>query len=145
MRDSVINLALTGPTLIIDGQCNLCHSASGFIATRTAQDKTFLFLWAQHPDTISLLDKKFQVSEQDIMKSWALLVDDRIYRGAEAWLKATTFMKQPWRMLGRLGGFVPACVQDSIYALVAHNRYNWFGGADVCIRPVAGAFLHDLE
>lgn len=142
MRKEVEKVALQGPTLVIDGKCNLCHTASGFIAARAAEE--FLFMWAQHPDTVKLLNRHFQVSAEDIMQSWALILDGKIYRGANAWLEATTFMKQPWKTLGRVGWIFPQCLRDAVYGFVASNRYTMFGGSDICRRPDAGCFLHDV-
>jgi predicted DCC family thiol-disulfide oxidoreductase YuxK len=141
MDKETVSLALKGPTLVIDGKCNLCNSASGFIARRQAKQE-FQFLWAQHPETQEILRTKFDVTEESIMQSWALLLDGKIYRGSTAWLHATEFLVEPWKTIGKLGWCIPEAVREMIYSWIANNRYRLFGASDSCVIPREGKFLH---
>lgn len=146
MREETERVAMEGPTLIIDGQCNLCLVASGFVAESKAdkgERDDFRFMWAQHRETIELCERKFGLSREDLMKSWTLIEKGKVSRGADAWLEASKYMKMPWRVVGKLGWIVPRCIRDAVYGWVANNRYKLFGATQECRRPEKGFFLHE--
>jgi predicted DCC family thiol-disulfide oxidoreductase YuxK len=132
-------LALKGPTLVTDGACNLCDAAGSFITARLRPSGELFYLWAQHADTIELLGP-LGVSKEDLMTSWALIHNNEIYRGSDAW-----FLTQPWRFLFSACGLVPRVLREAVYGCVARHRYRLFGGTDACQRPDksrARFFLH---
>lgn len=71
----------------------------------------------------------------NIQESWALLEGGVVYRGSTAWLRAVRYCYQPWRFLGNAFLFVPECVREPVYNLIARNRYRLFGKSDACQRP----------
>ena len=40
----------------------------------------------------------------------------------------------PWPLLTCFR-WVPRCLRDGIYDVIARNRYKWFGKRDVCLVP----------
>jgi len=140
-------LALRGPTLVTDGTCNLCSGAGKFIAARLTTPTQMHYLWAQHPDTIELMHP-LGITQEDLMTSWALIVDNEIYRGSDAWVRVGSYLTQPWRSLFSAIGVIPHALREAIYGCVARHRYNVFGGTEACQRPDksrAPFFLHAIS
>ncbi len=113
--------------LFYDGGCNLCH-VSKLRAERWAER-------AGQPMEVDILQSHYAIEQGygDAM----VLEADRVYQGAEAWMKIMTI--SPWylRWLGWLGQFWPFHpILKWGYGVVAKYRYRWFG-TRAC--PIPGA------
>ena len=40
-----------------------------------------------------------------------------------------------WKVLAGMGFLIPRFLRDTVYDVVAKNRYKWFGKADMCGLP----------
>jgi len=137
------SLALTGPTLIFDGICNLCNGSMGWFQERCRDDSPVWYMWAQHADTQVLLSE-LGISRNDILRSWAYLEDGIVYRGSAAWLRALRNLRSPWCYLSHFD-WTPEFIRETVYNTVAANRYNALGHSDNCQRPnkaMRARFLH---
>lgn len=138
-----IALARKGPTLVFDGICNLCNGSMAWFQDRTRPDRPVWYMWAQHLDTHEFL-MEIGITRQDILKSWAYIEDDVVYRGSTAWLAALRNLTPPWCYLGNFQ-YMPEFIRESVYNTVAANRYNALGHSDSCQRPqpeMKARFLH---
>jgi len=136
-------MARRGPTLIFDGVCNLCNASMRWYFERLGEDAGVYFMWAQHEDTRALLED-LGIGGDEIMKSWAYIEDQIVYRGSTAWLRACRHLCAPWCWLRRLR-YVPVTLREGAYDVVAANRYRTLGKSDACQRPAPAMkrlFLH---
>ncbi len=119
------------PIVLFDGVCNLCNGAVQFIIRHDKNEK-FLFASLQ-----SEIGKKILSSNnlsRDDLKTFLLIEDDKVYTKSTAALRV---IKQLNGVISILYTFnvIPKFIRDSIYDLVARNRYNWFGKKDECMIP----------
>ena len=143
-REQRLKVALSGPTLIFDGICNLCNYSMAWLSARLPPDTPVRLMWAQHPDTLELLTL-LGLSRKDVLRSWACIVDGEVIRGADAWLRAIGYLNSPWCWAAWLDVF-PSFLKEGAYGVVARNRYRLLGKTDECQEPVDTMrpfFLHD--
>lgn len=118
--------------ILFDGVCNLCNGAVQFAIKR---DKKDVFRYA--PLQSALGEK--MIAERGIDSS---LIDSMILvePGKAYFLKSTAALRIAqefgglWRLLRVLELF-PAGLRNSVYDLVAKNRYKWFGKKEACMIP----------
>ncbi len=119
------------PIVLFDGVCNLCNGAVQFIIRH---DKNEKFLFASLQSEIGKRILSSNNLSRDDLKTFLLIEDERVYTKSTAAL----------RVIKQLNGFIsilytfnviPKFIRDSIYDLVAKNRYNWFGKKDECMIP----------
>ena len=63
-----------------------------------------------------------------------LVHEGRIYTLSDVGLKCMHILGGIWFPLSFLI-YVPKLVRDSVYNLIARNRYRWFGKSDICMVP----------
>ncbi|MEP6583324.1 MAG: thiol-disulfide oxidoreductase DCC family protein [Ginsengibacter sp.] len=117
--------------ILFDGVCNLCNSAVAFVIKR---DKKNLFQFAPlQSATANSLLKNHDISSGE-MKSFILIVDEKLYTESTAALIVCRYLNGLWPLLYGLI-IVPHFIRDGIYRWVAGNRYKWFGKKDECMIP----------
>jgi predicted DCC family thiol-disulfide oxidoreductase YuxK len=118
--------------MIFDTDCILCsrwihfllrHEANHRIIFTSARSDKGLALAASHGLSRAALDK-----------SYLVIVDSRPFLRSDAGLALLTQLRAPSRWL-RVLGIMPRPVCDWIYALVARNRFKWFGRSERCFLP----------
>jgi predicted DCC family thiol-disulfide oxidoreductase YuxK len=68
------------------------------------------------------------------LDSLVLVDEGRAFVRSAAALRVAAYLRAPWSwMRGLL--VVPAFVRDSVYDVVARNRYRWFGRSAGCLIP----------
>ncbi|MDP4264850.1 MAG: thiol-disulfide oxidoreductase DCC family protein [Bacteroidota bacterium] len=122
-----------GPVVLFDGVCNLCNHSIQFIIKRDRKKK-FLFASLQGKTGQEIL-KKFGLPDNQF-NSFILADGDKVYTRSSAALHIARELKGGWKLLY---GFmiVPRFIRDSVYNLVAKNRYKWFGKKEECWVPAA--------
>ena len=118
--------------ILFDGVCVLCARGCRFVSRRDrhgyfryvpiqqAEGRAIseaLGIDPDHPDSFA-----FVTNGEAFVKSGAAL---RIARELPWWGWVSVFL------------LVPRAIRDTIYDLVARNRYRWFGRTDVCALPTA--------
>ena len=119
------------PIVLFDGVCNLCNGAVQFIIRHDKKEK---FLFASLQSEIGKRILSSNNLSRDDLKTFLLIEDDKVYTKSTAALRV---IKQLNGVISILYTFnvIPKFIRDSIYDLVARNRYNWFGKKDECMIP----------
>lgn len=127
------DLASLEATMIVvfDSQCLLCNSWVQFL------------LKHDHQGRIRFASIQSEVGHRMLARAGlqldglaTLLVEDkgRTWQHTAAILRVLHALGWPWR-LAWLGWLIPAPLRDSMYRLVARNRYRIFGRAETCLLP----------
>jgi len=122
-----------GPMAVMDAQCGLCARGARWIA-RNDKAGEFRILPMQSEKGASLL-RHYGLDPEDPL-SWLLIVDGRGYTSLDAVIRTGARLGGVWKGLGVLR-LLPRHLQDSLYGLVARNRYKVMGRADLCALPDA--------
>jgi predicted DCC family thiol-disulfide oxidoreductase YuxK len=118
------------PVLLFDGVCNLCNGTVDFII-RKDRDKQFRFISLQSEAGIAVL-QRFPVPEG--LDSVVLLHKGKVYTESDAAIKVARLLPLPWKM-AVLFKIIPRPLRNSIYRIIARNRYRWFGKKESCRLP----------
>lgn len=114
------------PLFVFDGVCVLCSTGAswlmridrrGRVNLTSAQGRIGAALYAHWG--------------MEMDESYLLIVDGRAYTASDGYLRLCRILGGPWHLL-RLGAIIPRRLRDWAYAIVARNRYRWFGKADYC-------------
>lgn len=119
--------------ILFDGVCNLCNNAVQFIIKR---DKNKYFLFSSLQSDVAqdiLLHFKLKNSDFD---SIILIENGKIYDKSTASLKIAKQLSGLWKY-NYIFIILPKFIRDFFYAIIAQNRYKWFGKKDACIIPTA--------
>jgi predicted DCC family thiol-disulfide oxidoreductase YuxK len=109
-----------------------------------------LYGFAQEEKTHAVM-ALFGLKPADLLNSVVLVESTKThdelvaYRGSTAALRTMMRFGFPWNILARVGLWVPVIVRDSVYRLVARNRYYIFGQKDHCGKPapaLKAAMIH---
>jgi predicted DCC family thiol-disulfide oxidoreductase YuxK len=128
---------LTGKTIVLyDGVCGLCNRLVVFLLRSDKGDR-FRYAPLQGEFAAEAL-KKHGINPAD-QNSVTLIRDyglesERAYTRSDAILLAVRQLGGIWR-LGRVAAVVPGSIRDSVYDLVAQNRYRMFGRYETCPVP----------
>jgi predicted DCC family thiol-disulfide oxidoreductase YuxK len=120
----------SGPIVLYDGECGLCHRSVKFLIARDRhqlhyaplQGETAAALRARHPEIPVTLE------------SVVLVDDDRVFLRSKAFLYGARYLTRPWRWAYYLR-WLPAFVLDVGYRAIAAIRYRVWGKYDTCQRP----------
>ncbi|WP_286231992.1 thiol-disulfide oxidoreductase DCC family protein [Neobacillus mesonae] len=116
--------------ILFDGVCNFCNSSVQFIIKRDPKGH-FKFASLQGEIGRQLLNQHGLNSKMD---SFVLIEDDNIFFESTAALRVCRKLKGGWKLLSGLF-IVPSPLRNSIYKIIAKNRYKWFGKKDSCMLP----------
>ena len=111
------------PVILFDGVCNLCSNVVQFIIRRDRQN-VFRFASLQSDFGNSVL-KKFHFPV-DSFGSFILLKNGKIYSKSTGALLVVKELSGAWPLLS-LFMVIPAFIRNSVYNIIARNRYKWFG------------------
>jgi predicted DCC family thiol-disulfide oxidoreductase YuxK len=118
------------PVLIFDGLCNLCNGTVDFIIRK---DKYKQFRFVSFQSVAGLAARQhFQFPEG--MDSVILIHKGQIYTESDAALEVARLLPLPWK-LSIIFKMIPRQWRNSIYRMIAKNRYRWFGKKDTCRLP----------
>ena len=118
--------------VLFDGVCNLCNRSVDFIIRNEKSDK-LQFASLQSDVGKSIVNKS---GLDEIPDSVMLFVDGELLVRSDAALAISTYLKRPY-VYGIIFKYVPKILRDSVYNLIAKNRYRWFGKKEKCIVPSA--------
>lgn len=117
----------SSPTILFDGVCNLCNGWVRFVM-RKERKPEFRFASLQSDVAKEMLNA---FNTKNKMDSIVLIEDGIVYQKSEAVLRILGKLKHPWPLLSVLI-VVPRILRDSVYNIVAHHRYAWFGKQQSC-------------
>jgi predicted DCC family thiol-disulfide oxidoreductase YuxK len=118
------------PIILFDGVCNLCNGTVNFLLKHDSKKQ---FRFAPIPSEVAqLLFRKFQIpAETD---SVILIKSNKVYSESDAAIEIAGMLSFPWKMMV-VFRIIPKKMRDTIYRLIAKNRYRWFGKRDICKIP----------
>jgi len=112
-----------------DGGCGLCHRAVRF-ALRRDDGTRFAFAPLQGS---TFLDRIPADRRAHLPDSLVILHGDRLLVKSDAVLHLLHQLGGAWRLLARLGQFLPPRVRDALYDSLARHRHHLFAApAQAC-------------
>ena len=119
------------PVILFDGVCNLCNGFVQFVIARDREAR-FRFASLQSEAADRLLAGRLTIAAAP--ESVVLVEGNRLYTQSSAAIRIVRALGFPWSLTTILLA-VPPFIRDIVYAIVARNRYRWFGQRDVCMVP----------
>lgn len=119
--------------ILFDGICNLCNSSVQFVI-RHDPKKIFKFASLQSEVGHSLLISGGLEIERG--NSFVLISNGQYFTQSTAALRVMKLLGGGWQIFYSLM-IIPKFIRDSIYSVVARNRYKWFGQRAACMIPTA--------
>lgn len=107
------------PTIIYDGDCELCNSAVRFLKMKGKKDP-FTFVPSSDSSVPSILEE-FKMERETTGKTVILIDKDQVYTKSAAIIKSVQMRGKLWRLAGILF-IVPAFLRDLIYDIIARKR-----------------------
>jgi predicted DCC family thiol-disulfide oxidoreductase YuxK len=129
--DSDGGVASDGAVVLFDGVCNLCNGLVAFLIPRDP-DGRLQFAALQSDAGQELLARHGLPTEG--FDSFVLVEGERLYTKSDAAIRVAELLGWPYRA-ARVGRLIPRGLRDSLYDVVANNRYDLFGRKDQCMVP----------
>jgi len=119
-----------GGIILFDGVCNFCDSSVQFVIKH---DQAAYFQFASiQSDIGQALLAKYNVSEN--VDSVILIEHGKAYAESTAALRISRKLDGFWPIC-YLFTLVPPFLRNSVYRVVAKNRYRLFGQKKMCLLP----------
>ena len=122
---------LPSKLILFDGVCNFCDASINFVIDRDPSGK-FKYASLQSDAGQEVLNK-FGLPTSDF-DSFVYVEEEKYYTKSSAALKVAQQLGGGWGAMG-IFFIVPKFIRDSVYSLIARNRYKWFGKKDECMLP----------
>jgi len=119
------------PVLLFDGVCNLCNASVNFVIDHDRAGR--VKVGAIQSDAGQALLREYHL-DPAYLDSLVLLDDGRAYVKSDAALRLARYLDGPWAWLDVLRA-LPKGLRDTVYDVIAKNRYRWFGVRDACRLP----------
>jgi predicted DCC family thiol-disulfide oxidoreductase YuxK len=111
---------------VFDGVCVLCSSGARWIMRHGGKAPV------NFAPTQGTLGRTLYAHYGVAMdESYLLIADGRAYTASRGYLELCRILGGWWHIL-RAAAIIPECLRDWLYALIARNRYRWFGKTDYC-------------
>lgn len=111
---------------VFDGVCVLCSGGASWIMQH---DSKALVNFAPAQGTLGrALYTHYGV---ELNESYLLIADGRAYTASRGYIELCGILGGWWHIL-HVADVIPERFRDWFYALIARNRYRWFGKADYC-------------
>ena len=113
--------------LVYDDVCALCNAWVRFVIRRDHAD-VFRFIALQSELGQQLAD---HVDVKEGIETVILLSSNKLYTQSDVSFKCLRTIGSGW-LFFMVFLLVPSFIRNSIYRLIAKNRYRWFGKYDQC-------------
>lgn len=111
---------------VFDGLCILCSGGASWIMRH---DKAACVAYTAAQGRLGrALYRHYGVEMDD---SYLLIANGRAFTASRGYLELCRVLGGRWHLL-RAGAIVPERLRDRLYAVIARNRYRWFGKAEYC-------------
>src|SRR5690606_4112455 len=119
--------------VLFDGVCNLCTGTVQFIIKRDRKD-LFRFASLQSEIGKQLMQERSIDPESN---NSIIVIEPQIayYVKSSAAIEIAKELGGLWPAIQVFSYILPESIRDSIYELIAKNRYKWFGKKDSCMIP----------
>lgn len=111
---------------VFDGICVLCSGGASWIM-RHDQKVRVNFT----PTQEALGQALYTHYDIEMDESYLLIATGRAYTASRGYLELCRILGGWWHAL-RVSAIIPERLRDWLYALIARNRYRWFGKAGYC-------------
>ncbi|MGH9932215.1 MAG: thiol-disulfide oxidoreductase DCC family protein [Pyrinomonadaceae bacterium] len=126
----------SNPIVLYDGVCGLCNRLVQFILKRDKHER-FRFASLQSSFGEEIL-RRHGADPLDLDTFYVVLdyehASERLLARSDGVVYALTNLGGIWKMAG-VGNALPKAVCNSLYNLVARNRYRVFGKHESCMLP----------
>lgn len=112
---------------VFDGVCVLCSGGAAMLMRHDRQAR--INFTPVRSDLGQALYRHYGV---DWNSTYLLIDRGRAYTASAGYLRLCGGLGGAWQLL-QIGAFIPERWRDAAYAVVARNRYRWFGTADHCV------------
>ncbi|MDG1042621.1 MAG: DCC1-like thiol-disulfide oxidoreductase family protein [Flavobacteriaceae bacterium] len=119
--------------VFFDGVCNLCNRSVNFLI-RHDKKGILKFVSLQSAFAKNTLPKSLLYSEA--LDSIVVYTEGKYYKKSSAVLKLCKTLGGFFYVF-QLGYLLPPFLRNGVYALIANNRYRWFGTTAQCSVPKA--------
>src|SRR5215469_5100960 len=117
--------------VVFDGLCNLCTGGARWFERHPAKPP-FLLVPMQSERGRALLDQHGY--DPDDPLTFLVLDGRRCLTQSDAWIHLIVAAGGGWRLM-HAARIIPRAWRDSVYRLIARNRYRWFGRRQTCYLP----------
>jgi predicted DCC family thiol-disulfide oxidoreductase YuxK len=117
--------------ILFDGVCNFCNASVNFIIDR---DKKGIFQFAALQSEIGQEILRKNGLNATTFDSIILINDKKVYQKSDAALEIARNLDGFWKIF-YIFKIIPPFLRNSIYDLIAKNRYRFFGKSDTCRIP----------
>ena len=122
---------ISNPVIFFDGVCNLCTGSVQFIIKH---DPKHYFRFASlQGDIGQQLLEKFNLPTAEF-GSFILFEEGKVYTKSSAALRVTKKLNGLWPGLYAFM-ITPLFIRNTVYTVIARNRYKWFGKKEECWIP----------
>lgn len=119
------------PTIVFDAECVLCSANAQFVLKHDRHGR--FLLASMQGEAGAALYRRVGIDPAD-PETMILFEGDRVLRDSDAVLAIYAGLGWPWRAMAAFR-LVPRILRDSVYRLVARNRYRLFGRRKTCFVP----------
>jgi predicted DCC family thiol-disulfide oxidoreductase YuxK len=119
--------------MVFDGFCNLCSGGARWVE-RHRIEPPFRLVPMQSELGRALLARNGY--DPDDPLTFLVLDGDRCLTQSDAWIHLVAAAGGGWRLIHAMR-VIPRRLRDSVYRLIARNRYRWFGRRTTCYAPDA--------
>jgi predicted DCC family thiol-disulfide oxidoreductase YuxK len=119
--------------IVFDAVCMLCSANAQLVLRR---DRTARFRLAAQQGEVGRALFQAAGMNPDDPESLVVVTGQSILRDSDAVIYIYRHLGWPWRIASLIRIF-PKALRDSVYRLVARNRYRWFGRRSTCWMPNA--------
>jgi predicted DCC family thiol-disulfide oxidoreductase YuxK len=128
----MVNLqALKNPVIFFDGVCNLCTGSVQFVIKH---DPQHYFRFASLQSELGQQFLQQNGLSADTFDSFIVWEEGKYYTESTAALRVAKKLNGAWPGL-YVFILLPAFIRNSVYRLIARNRYRWFGKKETCWVP----------
>jgi predicted DCC family thiol-disulfide oxidoreductase YuxK len=114
--------------VVFDGLCNLCTGGARWLENHQAK-APFRLVPMQSELGRALLTQHGY--DPDDPLTFLVLDGRRCLTQADAWIQLVAAAGGAWRLI-HATRVIPRAWRDSVYRLIARNRYRWFGRRNTC-------------
>lgn len=117
--------------VFFDGHCNLCNGVVDFLIQRDSQRQLF-YASLQGKTAAQLLT----IEDRTKLESLIFISGGKTFRKSEAALEIAKKLPLPWKILSYFS-WIPRWLRNSLYTVIAKNRYRFWGRQETCRIPSA--------
>lgn len=119
------------PLIVFDGVCVLC---SGFARMVVALDRKKIFRFATAQSPLGQALYAAHGLRRDDFDTNLVIIDGVAYQRLDSLIAVTEALGWPWRA-ARLLRVLPRSWRETLYGVIARNRYKLFGRKESCDIP----------